>query len=211
MPLPARLTRTAHSLRRAVLRRRRLLAAAGAAVAVFVGLSAVSPPPPDTVPVVVARRDLAAGVRLGPDDITTARFAPATAPAGLADDVVGAMLAGPLTRGEPVTDVRLVGPSLSEGLDDRVAVPVRLPDAGMVGLLEVGDHVDLVAVDPQSGDDETVAIDVPVLAVPGPSTDPEGGSSLPGRLVVVGVTPGEVAPLADAAVRRFVTYSWSSD
>ena len=85
------------------------------------------------------------------------------------------MLAAPLRQGEPVTDVRLVGPSLTEGYDGLVAVPVRLPDAGAVSLLQVGDQIDLVATDPEAATARTLAADVPVVALPsrrGPATAP---------------------------------------
>ncbi len=180
-----------------------------AAVAVFLGVSAVAPPPPATVAVPVATHDLAAGIRLTNADLTTARFIPGTAPDGLADHAAGRVLAAPLSRGEPLTDVRLVGPALATGTDGRVATPLRLPDAAMVALLQVGDVIDLVAVDPQDGGTEEIAHDVPVLAVPAVSVEPAGGSTLPGRLVVVGITPAEVVNVADASVRQFVTYTWA--
>ena len=60
------------------------------------------------------------------------------------------MLAGPVRAGEPLTDVRLVGASLAAAYPGAVAVPVRLPDAGMAALLRVGDRIDLVAADPRA-------------------------------------------------------------
>lgn len=208
--LPAtrdRLTGARRRLRRAVLRRRRLLAALLTAVAVAAGLHAVAAPPPATVTVAVAARDLPAGAVLGADDLVPADFAPASVPDDLADDAVGRTLAAPLRRGEPVTAVRLVGPLLTDGSPGLVATPVRLPDAGMVGLLEVGDRIDLVAADPQTGGADVVATDLPVLALP--HDDSGATSGLPGRLVVVGAPGEEVGPIAAAAVRTFVTFTWS--
>lgn len=204
------MTRGWRAVRRAVLRRRRLLAALCAGVAVLAGVSAVSAPSPPVVDVVVAARDLAAGTRLAASDLTTASYAPGTAPARLAADATGRVLASPLTAGEPVTDVRLVGPLLTEGEPDLVAVPVRLPDSGMVALLEVGDHIDLVASGPQDGGAGRIADDVRVLAIPSVEVDPPGGSTMPGRLVVVGAAVEEVDAISGAAVRSFVTYTWSS-
>jgi hypothetical protein len=89
-----------------------------------------------------------------------------------------------------------------------VAVPVRLPDAGMAGLLRVGDSIDLVSADPQGRSAETIAADVPVLAVPDTPTE-VGAAGLAGRLVVVGAQPGEVARIADASVRTFVTIAFA--
>lgn len=86
-------------------------------------------------------------------------------------------------------------------------MPVRLPDAGMAGLLRVGDVVDLVSADPQGGGASVVATGVPVLAVPAsaPETAPSG---LPGRLVVIGASAGDVPRIADASVRTFLTVAF---
>ncbi len=197
------------SVRRVVLRRRRAIAAALIAVAVAAGLQTAAGPAPETAPVVVAARDLPAGAEIGRGDLRTARFAPGSAPEGLAKDPVGQVLAAPLRAGEPVTDVRLVGPELTAGLPGLVAVPVRLPDPGMVALLDVGDRIDLVATDPQEGGASVVAADVPVLAIPA-ADDRATASGLAGRLVVVGAESTQVEPLAAAAVRSFVTYTWPS-
>jgi hypothetical protein len=145
---------------------------------------------------------------LGADDLSTAGFAPGTVPAGEAIDATGRTLAAPLRAGEAVTDVRLVGPALTEGHPGLVAVPVRLPDAGMVELLRAGDRIDLVSADPQGGGAEVVATGVPVLAIP--DLPPEvGATGLTGRLVVVGAVPAEVTRIADAAVRTFLTIAFS--
>jgi len=54
---------------------------------------------------------------------------------------------------------------------------------------------------------------VPILALPaaGPDgSDPARlGDTLTGRLVVVGVAPAEVTAIADAAVRDFLTFTYS--
>lgn len=202
-----RVTDRWRSVRRAVLRRRRAIAAVLTAVAVASGLHAVTGPAPDTVPVLVAARDLPAGVEIADADLRTVRFAPGSVPAGVATDPVGQVLAAPLRTGEPITDLRLVGPELTAGQPGLVAVPVRLPDPGMVALLDVGDRIDLVATDPQDGGASVVADDVPVLAIPA-ADDVSSASGLPGRLVVVGAESEQVESLAAAAVRSFVTYTW---
>jgi len=194
-------------VRRAILRRRRLIAALLTGIAVAAGVHAVAAPAPPTEPVLVAARDLPAGAEIGTADLETVRFAPGSAPHGLADDPVGQVLAAPLRRGEPVTDVRLVGPELTVGQPGLVAVPVRLPDPGMVALLDVGDRIDLVATDPQAGGASVVAADVPVLAIPS-ADDQASATGLSGRLVVVGAEDHQVAPLSDATVRSFVTFTW---
>jgi Flp pilus assembly protein CpaB len=195
-------------VRRAVLARRRLLAAVLTAVAVASGLHAATAAPPARVPVVVAARDLPSGVVVGADDVRTVGFAPGSEPTGEVTDPVGRTLAAPLRAGEPVTDLRLVGPSLTDGYPGLAAVPVRLPDAAMAGLLAVGDRVDLVSADPQGGGATVVASGVPVLALP--AGDGEvGATGLTGRLVVVGAAPGDVARIADASVRTFLTVAFA--
>ena len=191
-----------------MLARRRLLAALLTAVAVAAGLQTVMAPPPARVGVLVAARDLPAGAVLRTGHLVETDFEPGSVPSGLARDAPGRTLAAPLRRGEPVTDVRLVGPALTDGYPGRAAVPVRLPDAAMVDLLRVGDHVDLVSADPQGGGAEVVAADVPVLAIPDQAAD-TGAAGLTGRLVVVGAVPRDVARIADASVRTFVTIAFA--
>ncbi|MBB6627231.1 pilus assembly protein CpaB [Nocardioides sp. KIGAM211] len=212
MPSPRdRATRLAGGVRRAVLRRRRLLAALLTAVAVGTGLHATTAPPPARVAVVVAAHDLPSGAVVTEADLTTAAFAPGSVPSGLADAPVGRTLAGPLRAGEPVTDVRLVGPGLAAGHPGLTAVPVRLPDAAMAGLLRAGDRIDLVASDPQGSGARTVAAGAVVVAVPRVADDAgtTTAAGLPGRLVVVGVPPGDMEPLADASVRYFLTFAYT--
>jgi Flp pilus assembly protein CpaB len=208
MPVRDRLVAARRTLRRRVLARRRLLAALLAGVAVAAGLHATGPEPPARVGVLVAAHDLPAGAVLGSDDVRRVGFAPGSVPGSLARDPVGRTLAAPLRVGEPLTDVRLVGPALTDGYPGLVAVPVRLPDAGMAGLLRVGDHIDLVAADPQGASADVVAADVPVLALPDTPTE-VGAAGLTGRLVVVGAAPGDVSRIADASVRTFVTIAFA--
>lgn len=204
MPLRARVTSARRSLRRVVMARRRPLAALLAAAAVAAGIQTVRAEPPARVLVTVAAHDLPAGQVLTTEDVRRVGFAPDSVPENLAQDAPGRTLAAPLRAGEPVTDVRLVGPALVDGYPGRVAVPVRLPDGAMAGLLRVGDRIDLVAADPQGGAAEVVARDVPVLALPDVPAE-TGATGLTGRLVVVGAAPHDVTRIADAAVRTFIT------
>ena len=203
-----RLARRLTTWRRAVLARRRPLAALLTAIAVLAALRTLAPPPEPTARVLVAAHDLEPGAVLGAEDLTAAAYPVGTVPDGLARDPVGRILAAPLRRGEPLTDVRLVGPSLTAGYDGLVAVPVRLPDAGTVDLLTVGDRVDLVAADPGGGGVRVVAAGVPVLALPRASAGP-ASAGLTGRLVVVGATPGSAAAIAEAAVQDFLTFTFA--
>ena len=204
---PTRLSRALRRVRRVVLARRRPLAALLAGVAVAAGVHAATAPPQPAVGVLTAARDLPAGTVIGDDDLVKVAFAPGSVPSGAAQDPVGRTLAAPVRQGEPVTDVRLVGPALTAGDPELTAVPVRLPDADMVELLEVGDRIDLIGTDPQRSGASVVATGVPVLALPRTSPDTGGGQT--GGLVVVGAAPTEVARLADASVRLFLTYAFS--
>ena len=158
-------------VRRAVLRRRRLLAALLTGVAVLAGLRSVSAPPEPTVPVLVASHDLAAGTTVSADDLATVEFRPGSEPDGVVRDPEGEVVASAVRRGEPLTDARLLGPSLADGHPGMVATPVRVPDAAVVSLLRAGDLVDVLAADPQGGPTEVLATDALVLAVPAVAED----------------------------------------
>lgn len=204
--LPA-LRRRLRAVRRAVLVRRRPLAALLVAVATLVGLRTLAAPAPATVAVPVAARDLPAGAVLGAEDLATARFAPGTEPSRPATDAVDRVLAAPLAAGEPVTAPRLLGAGLAQAHPTLTALPVRLPDPGVVGLLRVGDRVDLVATDPETGTAAVLALDVLVLAIP--TAEESDGSGLTGRLVVLGVRPDVALEVAGASLTRFLSVSYA--
>jgi len=205
-------------LRRAVHRYRRLLAAGLTAGAVAAALGVLAPDPPASALVVVAAHDLAAGSTLAASDLRTARLPSAVAPDGVAagtEPLIGRVLATGARRGEPITDVRLVGSgalALGPGL---VGAPVRLADAGTAALLTTGAVVDVLAAeaaDPIGGDLPTaldgvaaepaergsarvVARSARVVVVPD-----AGPAVAEGSLVVLAVTPDVALELARAAV-----------
>lgn len=196
-----------------VLRRRRLLAALCAAVATAAGLQAVAAPPPPSRALTVAARDLPAGARLAAADLRVVEVAPGTAPEAALADPAGRVLAGPVAAGEPITERRLVGPALAEPDAGSVAVPLRLPDAGLAALLRVGDVVTLLATDPQAGTTTTLTTGARVLALPAEddaSAATAGGiAGTGGAAVVFGVPAAEVAEVSDAAARLFLSYVWA--
>jgi Flp pilus assembly protein CpaB len=198
-PTGDRRARARRAVRRTVLARRRPLAAGCAAVAVLAAVHAVRPPPARTVPVAVAAHDLPSGTVIHEADLVVRRLPADTAPVGSDAHAIGRTLAAPVRRGEPITDVRLVAPSLIDGYPGRVALPVRIADADAVALLRAGDRVDLVAADPRRGSASYVAVDVPVLALPDPSDHDTGAAGLTGRLVVVAAMPSDVDRIAGAA------------
>ncbi len=202
---------TVAGLRRAAARtatalggRRRLLAAGLAAVAVVAGLRAVTPAPAATVSVWAAAHDLAGGRPLTVGDLRRVALPTGAVPAGAlraTADVVGRLLAAPVRRGEPLTDVRLLEPALLAALPEPglVAVPVRVADgSAAAALVGPGDVVDVLAAgDPTAGgarDATTVAAGVRVLAVPAAAgRDGDAG------LVVVATTDRQAAALAQAS------------
>ena len=101
-------------------------------------------------------------------------------------------------RGVVLVSLLLASSALVSGYPGRVALPVRIADADVVGLLHVGDHVDLVAADPRSGTASYIAVAVPVLALPSPADQDVGANGLTGRLVVVAALPAEVDEIAGA-------------
>ncbi len=198
-----RVSAGARRVRRAVLVRRRLLAALLTAAAVAGVVQALAPPAPETRPVLAAGSDLPAGAVVGPDDLVTVRVPPAAVPDGVVtgEEAVGQRLASPLRRGEPVTDVRLVSGSLLAGRPGEVAVPLRIPDAASVELVDVGDRVDVLATDPRGREEaSTVVRGARVLALP-ETTAPGPANTQGGRLVVLAVER-DVAPRLAAATAR---------
>lgn len=182
---------------RAARRHRALLAAGLTAAAVATALPVLAPSPAPTATVVTAGHDLMPGQVLTSGDLRTVALPRATAPDGVVADastLVGRSVAGPVRRGEPLTDVRMLGSGLVHGTDV-VATPVRLADPAGAALLHAGDRVDVLAVPTDGTADtaRTVATGLAVLSVP---TADDGD----GALVVLATTPEVAARLAAATV-----------
>ncbi|HEY0500175.1 MAG TPA: SAF domain-containing protein [Kutzneria sp.] len=179
---------------------RRTAAALLAVLAVVLAAATLLHGRENTVPVLVAARDVPAGATLTRDDVRIRSLPAAYAPAGTITDTaaaVGRVLAGAARSGEPITDVRLVGPEntlLATGNPDAVAVPVRLTDAAVADLLRPGSRVDVV------GEPAVLANDAVVVAV-----RPSEGVSAKGRLVVVALPRQVAAKVAAASLAQPVT------
>jgi len=165
-------------------RRRRLFAAALAAVAVMCAFVALRPAAGPTV--LVAARDLSPGVLRAGD----LRSVPLASPpdGALRTGAVGRVLAGPMRRGEPLTDVRLLDSlRLPPGA---VATPVRIADPDAVRLISPGSTISVLAA--REGEPASVVADeVTVLTIP-PTKDDHGA------LVVLATTPAQAGALASA-------------
>lgn len=108
-----------------------------------------APDPPPARDVVVAARDLAAGHTLTADDLRLVRMPRTLAPAGTVAqpaDVEGRQVVVDVPAGLPLVAGVLGGGRFGlEAPVGTVAVPIRLADAAVAGLLRPGDRIDLVA------------------------------------------------------------------
>lgn len=185
-------------LRRALARYRVLLAAGLAAAAVLTGLTALAPTTGPTVVILTAARDLRSGAPLTPADLAHTALPRNVVPTGAlleATAALGRLVSGPVRRGEPLTDVRLLGAELISGPTE-VAVPVRVFEPATAALVRPGNRVDVLSAAPEGGPVATViAADLAVLAVP-----VLGDTTGEGALLVLAADRPTAARLAAAAV-----------
>ena len=185
-------------LRRALSRHRVLLSAGLAAGSVATGVTALTPAAAPTTEVVVAARDLRAGVPLASADLRTLGLPTAAVPSGALRDpaaAVGRLVPGPVRAGEPLTDVRLLGAGLLAP-GSEVATPVLVAERASAALVRAGDVVDVLSAAPDGGEAAaTVVTAVRVLSVPFVQDDAGEGA-----LLVVAATRSAAARLAAAAV-----------
>ncbi|WP_326825811.1 RcpC/CpaB family pilus assembly protein [Streptosporangium sp. NBC_01756] len=184
------------AFRRFLGRRHRVIAAVAAALATVCALIGLRP---DTasVTVLAAARDLPSGA-LDAADMKAVALRPDTVPDGAVrpgTPVTGRVLTGPMRRGEPLTDTRLLGPSLLAAHGPgTVATPVRVADPETARLLSPGDVVDVLAASSTWEDAapaRTVAEDVIVLTTP-------DGEQDRGALIVLATTSDQAVKLASA-------------
>ncbi|MCT1458460.1 SAF domain-containing protein [Aestuariimicrobium sp. p3-SID1156] len=158
-------------LRHALRWHRRLLAAVAAGVAILATLSVLSPAPPATATVVVAARELEPGTRLRAEDLQIRQYPVALVPRGAfstTEPLLGRLMATGASSGMPLDRSDLV--QAQRARPGRMLVPFRIQDAGVAGLLRVGDLVSVLTVD-DAGVPTVLAKRVRVAALP--STDEE--------------------------------------
>jgi Flp pilus assembly protein CpaB len=163
-------------------------------------------PEPGTVTVLVAAHDLVPGGTLVEADLVQRELPATVVPAGAMTDLAaltGRVLASAARAGEPITDVRLVGPELValQAPDGGTAtVPVRLSDPDVAELLHPGAKVDVVSVGERDTEPTVLAEQATVVTVLDEqrSTFGRQGRSQQGRLVVV-VLPRQAATRVAAA------------
>ena len=161
------------TIHRFIFEHRRLLAAGFAGLAVLAALSAMRQSP-DGVRVLVAARDLPSGHVVSDSDVGTTWVPTAARPAHTLDRslAVGRRVAGPMRRGEVLTDYRVLKPDALTGYGrDAVLTTIRLGEADGLTSVRVGDHVDVIAVNPDGESPaQVVARDLEVVTLP-PYTD----------------------------------------
>lgn len=163
-----------------------------------------------SVPVVVAAHDLAPGRVLTPDDLRSVAWPAAVVPDGSVQEatrVTGRTVAGGVRGGEPMTDVRVLGPALASLATHRLdatSVPVRLSDPDVADLLRSGDEVDVLVLGAESGSVRVLTRGAVVLAVP-PAPARSNGK---GRLVVLGVGLDDAGAVAAASLQGQVTVTF---
>lgn len=189
------------------IRARRLAAAALVMLAAILALRA--DPDGERTDVYVAAHDLPPGTALIADDVRLEKRLIATLPDGVQQagaSVVGAIPAGPVRRGEVLTDVRLLGSRLAElavGPDARI-VPLQLADSAVLDLVRTGDIVDILAA-PVSDPEATprvIATDAVVVLVSGKA---KGVASANDRVVLVALPLVAANAVAGAALVQTVT------
>jgi pilus assembly protein CpaB len=186
-------------LRLVLARHRRAVVAGLLAIAVATGLQSLRPGGPPTATVLVAACDLPAGHRLTTGDLVIREWPGHVVPAGVLGRPQGRVLAAPVRRGEPVTDVRVThGRAAPAGRLPAgwVTTAVRLSDPASTLLVAPGDRVEVIAGGVgaelgapapglggrgRSGAPRVLVADAVVLATPAATTaratDPSGDSS----------------------------------
>ncbi len=157
------------TIRRLIFQHHRLLAAICAGLAVLAGLSAVRQSP-EGVRVVVARHDLASGHVIETSDLRVTTLASAPDQSLTTATAVGRQVAGPMRRGEALTDYRILEPGALDGYgEDAVLTSILVSDASGLTGVRVGDRIDIIAVDPHGESKaEVIARDVEVVTTPAP-------------------------------------------
>lgn len=168
--------------------------------AVLTGISAARPPDPPSLEVVRTTRQLTAGTVLSAADVHAEEIPRSAAPAGAlaeVDAALGKTLTGPAADGQVITDLDLGAPRAGSG---SVVAPLRLTDTDVVGLLGVGDRVDVIAAGASGGRAKVVATNVLVVGLPRPADDGGlSGSSPQGPLLLVQVDLDTATALNEAA------------
>ncbi|TFV61086.1 flagellar biosynthesis protein FlgA [Mycobacterium sp. PS03-16] len=184
---------------------------AGALVVLAAIAALRSDPHGDHVEVVVAAADLTPGTEVSAADVRVDRRPAATVPDGAETDtvaVIGATPAGPVRRGEVVTDVRILGPRLADaavGPDARL-VSVHPADTALSDLIRTGDIVDVLAAPSSDTGPQArprlIATEAVVVLV---SAKPQGPGAGGDRVVLLALPAHAATDVAGASLTQAIT------
>lgn len=201
--------RFSQALRPDVLRTVRARRVMAGALVALAAASALRPDPAGTyTDVAVAAVDLRPGVTLSTADVRLQRHSEASLPDGAITDpggLTGATVAGPVRRGEILTDARVLGSrlaGLAVGPDARV-VPVHLNDSAVLEVIHSGDIVDVLGAGEGEAHPQPRVLAVGAVVVlvspaptrPGAGTDRVVLIALPRAAAVAVAGAGLVAPV----------------
>ena len=166
------------------------------------------------VPVVVATRDLPAGVAIDRSSITVMQWPAGTTPPGrysTVETLVNRMTRVPVFKGEALVPGRLAPQGTDPGLDVRItpgkrAFGIRVDDAaGLAGLVQPNSRVDIMVVINDRGRGGQVAKlfmeNMRVLAIAVATERPQDGRPIQAAVASIEVTPTEAERLAIAAAQ----------
>ncbi len=208
---PTLLTRVSNVLRPDFTRTVRARRVAAGLLVALAALSALHDDPAAT-DVVVAAGDLGPGTSLQADQLRLEKRSATVLPEGALTaipPIIGATVAGPVRRGEVLTDIRVIGSrlaGLSAGPDARM-VPLRLADAAVADVIRPGDVVDILGSGTAAAGTagparpRPLAVGAVVVSVTPAATAPGGGN----RVVLVALPAPAATALAGAALTQEVT------
>jgi Flp pilus assembly protein CpaB len=179
-------------------RNRRLVVALLLCSAAGIAVQQLTPAPAHTVTALASARDLPAGTALSGADVVQVSVPPGMIPSGAFTDtaaVQGKQLAGPLRKGQLLSDTQLLGPGLLAGTPSgSAAVPLRMADPSSIQLVAPGQLVNIVMTNGtdygKAAESEVLAASVPVLWTSG-----QGGQT--GQWLGTGETEGLIVVAAD--------------
>jgi pilus assembly protein CpaB len=163
----------------------------------------LTPAPDDTVGVVAATRDLAAGKTLDRADLALLNVPRGLLPGGSFSDTAllqGKQLAIPLRQGQLISDSQLLGPGLLAGNPPgSAAVPLRMADPSSIQLVSPGQLINVV-LSGGNGYEQPASSEVLAAAVPVLWTSRQGGKAA--QWLGDGETDGLIVVAADADQSR---------
>jgi pilus assembly protein CpaB len=169
----------------------------------------------ETVPVVVAARDMDVGTTLSATDVKVVEWPGASAPAGFASspaEVVGLGVTVPIVMNEPILPMKLAGKELGAGIamlipDSMRAISVSVNDVSAVaGWIRPGTRVDMMVtldgvrteVEPVT---QVVLQNVTVLGNDRSVSQQENGTAVAIAIVTLLVSPEDAERVANAATQ----------